>query len=352
MEPVSHDFNTSRIHRNQIIHLVLLFMMSVPFIVLTILFRNSPHGESYAFLFWVVIVILPFVFAVIRYLMLRKRTIKHYEISVEGVIKINDDVFDLREKTLFFVPATGVMRLFWFFPRRLCVKDEYEKTLKYYYCGVAADSKTSSEVEGFIGLCYVVCETVKQDITKKEVQTEIYHKFDVVTVELPLRAIRREFYKIGSLPIALGIIGYALSFFAFNDPSISQGEIKHLRYLSLVCIFIGLMFALTFILKYRFTPKKIEVRKDCLTIDGKIYDKSRITNIRMSKKNSLLFRDEDDSWLFIRYEDRWLRFFLGQAKNSECFEVRRRLSSAIKILLSDEEDEESSETDDQEETED
>jgi len=191
--------------------------------------------------------------------MLYKRTIRSYEITTDGIIKINDDCYDLKERTLFFVPGTGAMRLFWFFPRRLCVKDENEKTVGYYYCGVAADSKTSSDINNFIALCYVLCEAVKHDMTRKEVETEIYNKFDVVTVEFPLRDIRREFYKIGSLPIALGVLGYALSFFAFNDPSISQSEIKLLRYLSLVCIFIGLLFALIFILKYRLPEGHPEV---------------------------------------------------------------------------------------------
>ena len=352
MESVSYDFNTSRIHRNQIIHLVLLFLMSVPFGVLCYLFRNSKHGESYAFLFWVGVILLPLVIAVVRYLMLCKRTIRRYEISPEGIITINDDVYDLRVKTLFFVPGTGAMRLFWFFPRRLCVKDANEVTVGYYYCGVAADSKTSSDIDKFIGLSYVICEAVKHNVTRQEVQTEIYNKFDVVTVEFPLRSIRIEFYKVGSLPIALGVIGYLLSYFAFNDPSITQSEIKLLRYLSIVCIFVGLLFALLFILKYRFTPKRIEVRKDCLTIDGRVLDRDKISNIRMSTKNTLLHRDEDDSWLFIKYEDRWLRYFLGQAKNSKCFEARRRLTSAIKILLSDERDDEEPDTDDQEESDD
>ena len=349
MEPVRYDFDTSRIHRNQIIHLILLLLMSVPFSVLTFLFRHSPHGESYAFLFWVFIILLPFVIALVRYLMLYKRTIRSYEITTDGIIKINDDAYDLKERTLFFVPGTGALRLFWFFPRRLCVKDENEKMVGYYYCGVAADSKTSSDIGKFIALCYVLCEAAKHDMTRKEVQTEIYNKFDVVTVEFPLRAIRREFYKVGSLPIGLGVLGYALSFFAFNDPSITQSEIKLLRYLSLVCIFIGIVFALLFILKYRFTPKRIEVRKDCLTIDGRVLDKNKISSIRMSQKNTLLFRDEDDSWMFINYENKWLRYFLGQAKNSDCFEARRKLTSAIKILLSDEE--EDSDPDEQEESE-
>ena len=350
MELVSRSLDTSLMHRKQLIHLFLLFLMSVPFFILGFLFRRSTHGESYAFLFWAGIVLLPFFIAFIRYMMLRKRTMRSYEIDPDGVIKINDDAYDLRERTLFFVPGSGALRFFWFFPRRLCVKDECEKTVGYYYCGIAADSKTSAEIKAFIAMSYDLCETVKHEKTKREVQTEIYNKFDVVSVELPLNAIRREFYKIGSLPIALGVIGYALSLFAFNDPSISASQIKLLRYLSIVCIFIGILFALLFILKYRFTPRKIEVRKDCLTIDGKIFDKNKISNIRMSTKNSLLFRDEDDSWLFIRYEDRWLRFFLGQAKNSACFEARRKLSSAIKILLGDEE-EQDTESDGQEESE-
>ena len=91
MEPVRYDFDTSRIHRNQIIHLILLLLMSVPFSVLTFLFRHSPHGESYAFLFWVFIILLPFVIALVRYLMLYKRTIRSYEITTDGIIKINDD---------------------------------------------------------------------------------------------------------------------------------------------------------------------------------------------------------------------------------------------------------------------
>lgn len=350
MEPVTHDFNTSLMHRKQIIHLVLLFLMSVPFFVLAFLMRESSHGESYGFLFFGFIIVLPFVIAFIRYLMLRKRTIRGYQITSESVIKINDDSFDLREKTLFFVPGTGFMRLFWFFPRRLCVMDTDQKTVAYYYCGIAADSKTSSEIEDFIGLCHVICEAVKHELTAQEVQEEMDNRFDVVTIRFPLRSIRNEFYKTGSLPLIFGVLGYVLSFCSFDDPMISGASMKFLRCISIICIFVGFLFALLFLLKYRITPKKIEIRKEYLTIDGKVLDKNRISNIRMSQKNTLLTRGEEDSWLFIRYEDRWLRYFLGQAKNSDCFEARRRLTSAIRILMGDEENSADPDTDVQDET--
>lgn len=45
------------------------------------------------------------------------------------------------------------------------------------------------------------------------------------------------------------------------------------------------------------------------------------------------YKDESFTWMYIEARGRMHRYFLGQTKNKDCFEPRKKLKGAINLIL-------------------
>lgn len=321
-----------RLGRFQILNILLGLLLAAALIVPGFIFRDmapvllllGPFG----------IVVLAFWFWTVPSVFIMRNPVKRIEIFTdEGKVRINEDIYDLNSKVVYFEQDSGILRCLPFSCTRLKVTDAEKKTIKTYYTG-SGTNKYACEIRNNIKKNLLIFdENHKQISSEEKIDDEYLDGFGVVRIEFPAANIRNEFYKEGSLILGIGVFAYAFSFLpesVFMEAQSLYSILGFMRNLSYLVIAMGLILSLVFYYCYRKLARKIEIRENSIKINDEYYLKEDILWISTINSNKNPENTgEGEAWLMVGSRKTRQRFYLGQARNPKCFEPRRKLQNAL-----------------------
>ena len=331
------DYDADRLKKEQIFQLVLSFVISACIIVPAHILSASNmlflllafYGVIY-FIWW------PFVFGYALWAM--RRPLRKIEIDTEaGTITVNDDVYDLHEQKIYISTDPGLVKFLHYGCITFSVIDGSDKKLASYFVGPTFgkySKKVREEVKKILPLyasAFYSFGCIGEIIKEKE------ESLDIVRVELPADSIRNTLYKTGNIFLVVTAFAYAFSCISekyFTNEQFLIGGFHLLRRLSVAMMFICILLVLTSYATYKKLARTIEVSPDKIKINDEVFLKSEIRSIRIVPGiDDPDYKDEGFTWMYIEARGRMHRYFLGQTKNKDCFEPRKKLKGAINIIL-------------------
>ncbi len=331
------EYDADRLKKEQMFQLILSFVISacliVPasFLVSSNLLFMFPifYGIVY-FIWW------PFVF--IYALRAMRRPLRKIEIDTEaGTITVNDDVYDLHKQQIYVSTDPGVIKLLHYGCITFSVIDGSDKKLASYFVGPAFgkySKKVREEVKKILPLyasAFYSFGCIGEIIKEKE------ESLDIVRVELPADSIRNTLYKTGNIFLVFTAFAYAFSYLPqkfYEEEQFLIGGFQLLRNLSVILMVICLIYVLACYTTYKKLARTIEVSPYKIKINDEVFLKSEIRRIRIVPGiDDPDYKDEGFTWMYIEARGRMHRYFLGQTKNKDCFEPRKKLKGAINLIL-------------------
>ena len=325
------DVDVKILRRFQILNILLGFLLAALLIVPAFIFPDKP-------VFFVLAlpgaVVLSFWIWSIPSVFVMRNPLKRIEIFAgNGKVRINDDLYDFDKKVVFFDIDNGFFERLPFRCTRLRVMDDERKTIKTYYTGSGTNKYASNLRKTIADNLMVFDHNYKQNTSVEKVRDEFSGGFGVVKIEFPAASIRKEFYKIGSLVLGVGAFAFVYSHlpekFYENEPGLAPA-FGFLRTLSIPVMIFGLILSLAFFSCYRKLAREIEIREGSIKINDEYFLKEDIVKVAvLNENNNPEYTGEGESWLIIRTRKTVRRYYLGQARNTKCFEPRSKLHHAL-----------------------
>jgi len=325
------DVDVKRLKRFQIRNILLGFLLAAALMGPVFVFPDNP----------VLFVLVPFGILVLSLwlwsipsVFVLRNPLKRIEIFAgEGKVRINDDCYDLKEKTVFFEVDNGLFKCLPFSCTKLKAMNDERKTIKTYYTGSGTNRYAVDLRKTIADSLMGFDQFYKNRLSVEKVSDEYADGFGVVKIEFPAASIRKEFYKIGSLVTGTGAVAFVYSClpekFHENEPGIPI-MLGYLRILSYPIMIMGVILSLVFLASYRKLARKIEIREGSIKINDEHFLKEDIASIAMiGDNNNPDYTGEGEAWLFLRTRKENRRFYLGQARNTKCFEPRVKLHNAL-----------------------
>ena len=325
------DVNVRRLKRFQILNILLGILLAAVLLVPVFIFPDNlylfvpvPFG---------ILVLSLWIFSVPTVFVMRNPLRRIEILEGEGKVRINDDCYDINKNAVYFEVDSGLLKSLPFICTKLKVMDDERKTIKTYYTG-SGTNKYASDIRKAISKSLTAFDQIyKNRLSIEKVGDEFADGFGVVRIEFPAVSIRKEFYKITSLVAGTGAFAFVFSYlpesFLENEPGL-YSMLGFLRILSFPVMAMGLILSLSFYSCYRKLARKIEIREGSIKINDEFFLKEDIIKVAMIGDNkNPEYTGEGESWLFINTRKMRHRFYLGQTRNTKCFEPRTKLHNAL-----------------------
>lgn len=329
--------------REQVHLLILFFVISALLIVPGIILGITIDPLFFMLAFYGSVLFVRWPWALIMVLRSVKRPLLSIEIDPEeGRLKINSDEYNVFDERMYFVIDSGVAKLIPYCCINLNVVSENEERIASYYLG-PAKGRYSAALRNEISKALAVSSFfLKQERAMRDISEERRGSLGVVKISFPDSSVRKAFYTNGSLILGVAAAGLLASMMpesVYEDDNILSGMVSFLRVASVIIGCAGLLFSLKFYFSYRRLARTIEVRAESLTVNGEAYDKRDIRRIyTINAIEDPDWHGEGEAWLCIDDIKRRHRYYLGQVRNKNCFEPRRRLKAAIGEFFGDVDD--------------
>jgi hypothetical protein len=327
------EFDGERLKKEQIFQLVISFVISACLIVPPSFFVAA----NYLFLFPIFYGVMYFIwwpFILIYAIWAMRRPLRKMEIDLEaGTITLNDDVYKIHEQQVYFEVESGTMKFLHYGCLTLRVVDGSDKKIATYFVGPSF-GKYSKQVRDSVNkLLPLISTALMIKGSREEVVKEMEESWDVVRVEFPANSIRNSLYKTCNIILVFTIFAYVFSYlpprFYENEPLLPEG-FRLLRGLSVLMMFVCVAMVLSYYRLYKRLAKTIEISSSKIKVNDKEFIMSEIMSIRMFPGvDNPDYKDEGQSWLLITSRERVHRYYLGQMKNKDCFEPRRKLRNTL-----------------------
>ena len=244
----------------------------------------------------------------------------------QGIVKVNDDIYDLNKDDYFFVPDTGLIFALPVFGRCLNVLDKNRKVIARYGIGPGLFRESRIlRAKLFLCLEYLTRKRENRE-AMEQVENEKIDNFGKLVVEFSGKAIREHFYRTGMIPLAFGLAGILIS----KIPASGYERMTDILFmLSVVLGILGLLLACLFLDAYTKLARRIEIREDIITVNGTEFERRNIRALYVTGTNEALLSGESNTYFIIKTTRGMHRFFIGQAGNKDCYEARKKLINSL-----------------------